>query len=254
MGFIGYERKGKIVTITLNRPDRLNALSQALLLELGDAWERYAADDEARAAILTGRGRAFSAGLDIYELPNPGSGETKGPRLGVDEITGIMPQLEKPIIAAINGLALAGGCILVLRSDIRIAAETAILGMPEVNLGLYGGVDMLIAQRIPLCVVMELALTGKPISAQRAYEVGLVNRVVPDAEVMPAAMEIAEAISELSPLAVRLNKRVAIEAIKHSPEVLMLRKTIFENLLQSEDFQEAKLAFKEKRKGVFTGR
>lgn len=257
MALINYERKGKIVTITLNRPEQLNALNRETLAELRDAWKKYAVDTEARVAILTGVGRVFSVGLDVYELPNPSVGmeaNIRRPRLGDERSTSIMSQIEKPIIAAINGLALAAGCILVLRSDIRIMAETATLGMPEINMGLYGGVDMLIAQGIPLCIVMELALTGKPLSAQRAYEVGLVNKVVPAEEVMPTVIKVAEIIAELPPLAAKLNKRVAIEAIKLSPEVLALREAVFSELLESKDYQEAKKAFIEKRKPEYNAR
>lgn len=257
MGLINYERKGKIVTIALNRPERLNALNGQMLAELREAWDKYADDAEAKVAILTGVGKAFSAGLDMYELPSRSErldGEVRQPAFGGAEITGVMSQIEKPIIAAINGLAVAAGCILVLRSDIRIAAETATLGMTEINIGLYGGVDMLIAQGIPLCIVKELALTGRPLSAQRAYEVGLINRVVPSEEVMPTAMELGERIAELPPLSVKLNKRVAIEAMKPSSQLIELRKAIFGELLESWDFREAKQSFVEKRKPVFKGR
>ena len=257
MALIKYEQTAEIVTITLNRPESLNAINREMLSELSDAWAKYDSDPNARVAILTGTGRAFSAGMDVKELGSRADqvdGISQKSSLNEEDTTGGMARVKKPIITAINGLALGAGCIMVLESDIRIAARSAALGMTEIKLGLYGNIDMLIAQGIPVCIAMELALTGEFISADRAYEVGLINMAVPDNDLLDTATKVAGKIAELSPLAVRLNKQIGIKAMETRQEVLELRQEVFEVLRNSEDSREGLKAFAEKRKAVFKGK
>lgn len=258
MAFVDYQKKDNIVTITINRPDRLNALCLEVVAELRDAREKFEGDPEARVAIITGSGRAFSAGLDIKEFTAPDQPGVMGvvKKEGFEDAPQIggWSKVAKPVIAAVNGFALGGGCFLAIACDIRIAAASATFGMPEITLGLWGTPDEFIVQGIPACIAMELALTGERITAQRAYEIGLVNKVVPDKELMPTALKVAERIAELPPLAVRLNKLVAQKALEVSREIWDLRYKIEIELLNSEDYHEAAKAFVEKRKPVFKGR
>ena len=242
MAYIDYEKKGNIVIITLNRPARLNAQGQEVTDGIKDAFKKYMEDKEAKVAILTGTGRAFSAGVDINEVAGPPIPVTAN--MTVEEVP-------KPVIAAVNGFALGLGCWLMIACDIRIAARSATFGMPEISRAIPLGPERFLAQRIPSCVVVELSLTGERISAQRAYEVGLINKVVPDEELMPAAMKMAEKIAEQSPWAIRLDKEAKIKALainKKAVEEEQERRLLARD---SDDFKEAVKAFLEKRKPVF---
>ena len=240
--FVEYEKNNKIVIITLNRPDRLNALGREIAEEMQEACKKFEGDKEARVAIITGRGKAFSAGVDINEVA--GAPIPAMPNKVVGAVT-------KPVIAAVNGFALGVGCLLMTACDIRITAESAKIGMPEIQRAISFPPDRLLIQGIPACAVMEIVLTGEHLSAQRAYEIGLVNKVVPDEELMPTAMKIAERIAELSPWAVHLIKEAAIKALALSKEDLDQEEEMRVLTRKSEDFQEAVKAFLEKRKPVF---
>lgn len=255
MKYINYKKNEGVVLIELNRPERLNALGAELCDDLTEALNEFEIDDEARVAILTGKGKAFSAGADIKEMAEvgkPGLGarkrgpESEGDPYGFRKVT-------KPTISAVNGFAYGGGCHVVLGTDIRIAAESATFSLAEINLGLFGNANLLYLQGVPLCVVMELALIGKPISAQRACQVGLVNFVVPDNELMTAVRRMADGLAQLSPLALRLNKRIVRDMAASSEQVSSYMWMVAQELRGSKDAAEATKAFAEKRKPVFRG-
>jgi enoyl-CoA hydratase len=209
MALINLEQKGPVGILTINRPEALNALNSAVLTELDAAITDLEANDEIRAVILTGEGRSFVAGADIAEMKEFSA--IDGKKFGVHG-GGIFLRLEnlsKPVIAAVNGFALGGGCELAMACDIRIASEKAKFGQPEVGLGItpgFGG-----TQRLPRIVgvskAMELILTAKVIGAAEAKEIGLVSQVVPPEALMDTAMELANAICANAPIAVAESKR-----------------------------------------------
>ncbi len=238
MAIVEYRKTGSVVTITLNRADRLNALGQEVTDGIKDACKKYEEDEDARVAILTGTGKAFCAGADINEVA--------GPPILVQAFNAV-EVVTKPVIAAVNGYALGVGCYLMTACDIRIAAKSAIFGMPEITRVIPVGPERLLAQHIPVCAVMELVLTGEHITAQRAYDIGLINRIVPDEELMPTAMKMAERIAGLSPWAARMVKEAKIEALALSKEILDKEQERRILARKSDDFKEAVKDFIEKR-------
>jgi enoyl-CoA hydratase len=260
MGYetILYEVKDQIARITFNRPNVLNALNRKTIEELGDALNSARQDKAVRVVILTGAGeKAFVAGADINELAVRTPVDGKEFSLCGQEIIHRLETLGKPSIAAINGFALGGGCELALACMMRIASKNAKLGQPEVKLGIlpgYGG-----SQRLPrLCgkgAAHELILTGEMIPAEEALRIGLVNRVVELAELLPTAEGIAKKIVANAPLAVKY----AMEAIEHGMEMpqeegLFLEATLFGLCCATEDMREGTRAFLEKRPAKFRGR
>jgi enoyl-CoA hydratase/carnithine racemase len=242
--FVDYEKKGSIVTITINRPERLNALGYDTVEGLTNAFRQYEEDPGARVAIVTGVGRSFSSGQDVKELATGQPPVPVSSHVTLDVVT-------KPVIGAINGLALGGGCLLMMACDIRIAAESASFAMLEVKWAIPILADRFLAQNIPTCVVMELLLTGESISAERAYNAGLVNKVVPDEALMPEAVKIAETISELSPAAIRVIKQSKIDAVGLSEKDLEIEEDARQAARKTADFREASAASLEKRKPVY---
>lgn len=209
MALINLEVKGHVAVLTVNRPEALNALNTAVLEELDKAIDTVEANDEVYAAILTGEGRSFVAGADIAEMK--GFSAVDGKKFGVHggNVFLKLENMSKPVIAAINGFALGGGCELAMACDIRLASDKARFGQPEVGLGItpgFGG-----TQRLPRIVgvskAMELILTGKTIKADEARNIGLVSAVYAAEELMDKAMELAEAICANAQIAVRESKR-----------------------------------------------
>ena len=250
---IAVEIDGAVAVITLNRPSVLNALNAQLLTELSAALSDLEADAEVRVLIITGSGpKAFAAGADIGELnalPNAVEGAQKA-RIG-QAVTLQIERLNKPVIMAVNGFALGGGCELAMAGDIRIASENARFGQPEVNLGLipgYGG-SQRTTRLLGKGMAMFLCLSGDMIDAQMALEIGLVERVVPQDELLPAAKKLAQTIAQKAPLAIAACKR-AINNGAHLPiaDALDLEALEFGTLVNTNDFKEGTSAFLEKRK------
>ncbi len=244
MTFVDYEKNDGIVTITIDRPDRLNALGYDTVEGLTNAFRRYEDDPGARVAIVTGIGRSFSSGQDVKELA------TGQPPVPVSSHV-TLDVVKKPVVAAVNGFALGGGCLLMMACDIRLAAESATFAMLEVKWAIPILADRFLAQNIPTCVVMELLFTGESISAERAYNAGLVNRVVPDDELMSEAMKVAETIAELSPAAIRVIKQSKIDAVGLSDKELEIEEDARQAARKTADFREASAASLERRKPVY---
>lgn len=248
-----YEQEDKIVTITLNRPEALNALDPETCQEFSSAMIRFRDDPEALVAIITGAGKAFCVGADIKKLvPVWADGSFQVPPM-------IMRGLEiwKPLIAAINGAALGGGLEVALACDLRIAAENAIFGQPEVRWSLipgWGG-----TQRLPRTIseakAAELILMGTNIDAKEAYRLGLINKVVPSAELLPTAKKWAAKICDNGPLGVRAAKEAMIRGRSMTLEDgVRLEELLFNTVLSTEDAKEGLQAFGEKRKPEYKGR
>jgi len=247
-----------IGVITVNRPKVLNALNEHTLLELRKAFHKAKYDPQIRVVILTGAGeKAFVAGADINEIQELGFASGRAFSERGQALLNFIEDLGKPVICAINGFALGGGCELAMACHIRVAADTAKLGQPEVSLGVipgFGGTQRL-ARHAGRARACELVLTGEMISAEEAFRVGLVNRVVPQAQLMDEVRKIAKSILSKSPLAVHL----ALQSIQRGIEVslaegLKIESELFGHACASEDKQEGTTAFLQKRKPVFKGK
>lgn len=247
--------RGKIAIVTINRPDKLNALNHQTLTELKDAFEQLNSNNDVSVIILTGSGeKAFVAGADISELNKLDMLEAKKFAEFGQSVFSYIENLDKPVIAAVNGFALGGGCELALSCHIRIASDNAKFGQPEVNLGIipgYGGTQRL-TRLIGSGLAMEMILTGDMIDANEAYRVGLVNKIYPITDLMSKAWEMAQKISFKGQQAIRL----AIKAVKTVEEVslrqgLNVEASLFALCCGTEDFKEGTSAFLEKRKPVF---
>lgn len=253
-----YESKGRLAYVTINRPERRNAIDPATSQELLDAFTAFKNDDDLWVAILTGSGdQAFSAGADLVAMAQSMSGT--GGEGFTAAFGGITRGFEcwKPIIAAINGYCLAGGLELALSCDIRIAADHASFGLPEPKRAIIpaaGGTQRL-PRMVPRAFAMELLLTGERFDAQTALRFGLVSRVVPMERLMPTAEEVAEKILECGPLAVRAIKQAATQGLDMSlEEGLKLESQLAGTVFRSEDAREGPLAFAQKRKPQYRGR
>ncbi|HEY9715058.1 MAG TPA: enoyl-CoA hydratase-related protein [Chroococcales cyanobacterium] len=245
----------QIGIITLNRPKVLNALNHELMDELVKALEEFDSDDNVRVIILTGGERAFAAGADIKEM----SDETTISIMLKDRFRtwDKIRNIKKPIIAAVSGYALGGGCELVMNCDIIIASESAQFGQPEINIGVIPGAGG--TQRLTRVVgkhkAMEIILTGRPITAHEAHALGLANKVVPVELFMDEAMNMAKEIAKKSPVAVKLAKEAILKTFDMPiSEGLQFERKNFYMLFSSEDQKEGMQAFLEKRPASFTGR
>jgi enoyl-CoA hydratase len=253
------ERDGAVATVRLNRPQVLNALNLQMLEELAGAFAQLDGDEAVRAVIVTGAGpKAFAAGADIAELgalPSGRAAEAQARR--GQALTRVLERMHVPVIAAVNGFALGGGCELAMACDIRIAAANARFGQPEVNLGLlpgYGGTQRA-TRLLGEGMAMYLCLTGEMIDAQEALRVGLVQRVVPFDDLAGEAKRVADFIASKAPLAVSAAKRAVVAAGSLSlDDGLALEALLFGRAVMTDDFREGSSAFLEKRKPDFKGR
>ena len=255
--FLTLDVEDRVATLTINRPDKLNALNDATVAELGHAIDQIRVDDSIGGVLITGAGRAFVAGADISELSSQTPVLAKARARAGQDVFRRIETCPKPVIAVVNGFALGGGCELAMACHIRIASDVAKFGQPESKLGLlpgYGG-----SQRLPRLVgkgrAIQLLITGEMIDAAEAYRIGLVNKVVPAAELMNAAREMLKTILANGPLAVAL----CIEAIDRGLEMsleegLILEANHFGLLAATDDMGEGTRAFMEKRAPSFKGK
>ncbi len=254
-----YEKKGAIAYITLNRPKVLNALNKAIIAELTAAFGDSRDDSAVRGVILTGAGdKAFAAGADVNEVVNDTPIEAEAHTRYGQALTTLIENLGKPVIAAVNGFALGGGCELAMACTIRLAAETAKFGQPEVKLGIimpgYGG-----TQRLPRLIgkgrALQLILSGDIISAQEAYRIGLVNEVVPNDSLMARAEVILKQINSNAPQSVKFSIEAVNKGMETSlSEGLLLEASLLAICAATEDKKEGTSAFLAKRAPKFQGR
>jgi enoyl-CoA hydratase len=253
-----FEIRDGVAFVTVNRPDKLNALNDQVMAELADVAERIATTPDIRGALITGAGpKAFIAGADIGDLSRQGPFDGKARAMRGQAVLRRLETCGKPVIAAVNGYALGGGCELAMACHLRIASDTAKFGQPEVKLGIapgYGG-----TQRLPRLVgkgvALQLILTGEMIDAQEAYRIGLVNKVVPATDLLAESEKLLRGILAMAPLAVRL----CLEAVDQGFEMtldegLLLEANHFGLLAATNDMKEGTQAFLEKRPPRFEGR
>lgn len=250
---VRYEVVRGVAWLTIDRPEARNALSQAVREGLFDGVRRFNADDEAAVLVLTGAGdRAFCAGGDLKEMA---STSLKVPPPDFLPQFGRNIEVPKPTIAAVNGVAYAGGFLLAQSCDLCIAAESARFAITEVKVGRGSPWAAPLSWLVPPRIAMQILLTGDPITAARGYEVGLVNQVVPDAELVPVTQALAERIAANAPLSVRAAKRTAYLSARHPmSEAFEEAERIWRPVYLSADAQEGPRAFSEKRPPVWTGR
>jgi len=255
--FCQVERDGRILTVTIDRPEVMNALHPPANVELGEVFDEFCSDDELWVAIITGAGdRAFSAGNDL-KYQAAGGGKLGVAPMGFAGLTARYDNV-KPVIAAVNGVAMGGGFEIALACDLIIASEQAVFALPEPRVGLAalaGGMQRL-PQQIPLKQAMGMLLTGRRVSASEGRELGFVNEVVPHAELMPAARRWAEEIAACAPLSVRATKQVAMASLDGGSvaENVSRRYDQLAAMFKSEDFIEGPRAFAQKRPPVWKGR
>lgn len=247
------QRRGAVLIMTINRPEAKNALNGAVAAGLADALDELDNSDTLHVGVLTGAGGTFSAGMDLKAFLK-GESVVVGDR-GLAGLTRRPPR--KPLIAAVEGWALAGGFEMLLACDLVVASETARFGVPEVKRALVAGAgaSLLLTQRIPYVAAMEILLTGEAFDATRARELGLLNRVVPEGDALEAAVELATRIAANGPYAVAVTKEIAKSARDWTAEEMWDKQDeIMLPVFASEDAKEGALAFAEKRTPQWTGR
>ena len=268
MAVVEYDKDGFIGLVTINRPEALNAISPEVVCLLGDIWSEAANDDTVRVMILTGTGdRAFCSGADLGRMAPLLTGDRPpedefdervlGDASALDHAMLRVTDFDKPVIAAVNGHAIAGGLELMQGTDLRVAADHARFGVQEVKWGLFpaGGSSVRLPVQLPYAIAMEFLLCGTLIDAQQALDYGFVNRVVPGSEVMENAYELAHTLAANGPLAVRAIKRSVKECLGLTePEAMAREWQLAGPVFDSEDAREGPRAFMEKRTPEFKGR
>lgn len=252
------EREGAVAVVTINRPKALNTLNSQVLTDLSQAFTAIGADKEIGAVILTGAGeKSFVAGADITQMKDLNSMEARQFAILGQGVTSLIENLPQPVIAAVNGFALGGGCELAMACDIRIAGDNAKFGQPEVGLGVTAGFGG--TQRLPRLVgrgkAKEILFTGDVFGAQEALEIGLVDRVVPAAELKAYALNLAQRIITRGPVAVRLSKAAVNKGLDMDlANALSYEAEVFALCFTTADQKEGMTAFVEKRKANFAGK
>lgn len=242
---VTYEVQDRIAIITINRPDKRNALTREVVDRLHGAWRRFAASNE-RVAVITGAGEAaFTAGADLDDIPHD----------LWRAIPGIGVEVDKPVIAALSGWVVGGGLLFAQYADLAVATETTRFLYPEAKVGFSGGLISSLAARIPHKIAMELVLVGEPITAQRAYEVGLINKVVPPGQHLEAALDYAVKLAANAPLVLSQLKRFIGETLPKGPsERAGIARCQVDDVTFSQDIIEGLTAFKAKRAPIFQGK
>lgn len=252
---VSYEQRGRVALLTINRPEARNAVNGAVANGMEEAIDRLEADDEVWVGIVTGTGPVFSAGADLKAIA---AGEAAGLQTKRGGFAGIARRARtKPMIAAVNGAALAGGCEIVLSCDLVVASTEARFGIPEVKRSLVAAAGGLfrLPRALPKNIAMELALTGDPIDAQRAYELGFVNRLCAPDQLIETAIALAEQITANAPLAVRASRQIVLDGmLAADDDAWRITNEAFAAVASSEDFGEGPRAFIEKRAPQWKGR
>jgi enoyl-CoA hydratase len=252
MAIVEHERRGQVEILRFNRPEARNAISPEVSIAMAGLLDAAAVDADVRAVVVTGTGPVFSAGADLKVVAKGGGASIANAPGGFAGL--VTRDFPKPLVAAVNGPALAGGFEIVLACDLVVAADTARFGIPEVQRGLMAAAGALIRlpKRVPLAIALELTMTGDPISAARALELGLVNRVVPVEEVLDAAVALAERIGENSPVAVRVSRQLVREALDlNEAQAWKRNNELSLEVFSAGDAIEGATAFAEKREPVW---
>ena len=245
MSVVTYDSSDNIAVIAINRPEKRNALSVAVVEELAQAWRRFNVGDD-RVAVLTATGdQNFTVGADLNDIPHD----------LLRAVPGIGVEVEKPIVGAVAGWVVGGGFVLANQCDLLVAADNATFLYPEAKVGFSGGLICSLAARIPHKIAMEVLLVGEALSAQRAYEVGFVNRIVPVGEQRKAALDYARKLAANAPLVLQLLKRFVGRTLPKGPsELAGIARRDVEAVTRSEDLVEGLAAFRDKRAPSFRGR
>ena len=242
---VTYARDGMVAIITINRPERMNRLDAEIVDGLHDRWVQFMGDDAVRVAVLTGAGKAFSAGADLKNVPHH----------LYHGMPGIGFPVDKPVVAAVNGWCIGGAMVLTTMCDIMVVADDAKFSYPEVKIAFSGGLISNLVTRIPHKIAMELLLVGDTIDAKRAYEVGYANKIVPLDQLMPTAMDYARRIADTAPMPSRMLKRFAAETLPKGPtEIAGIARSQVDAINRSSDWVEGRAAFAEKRPPKFKGK